>query len=134
MTAGMSILIPLTVSALTVAVFALLGGLFLSWRAIQRQAEGAAAAQMAGLADLLGAHTQQIESLLEQQAIARRIEGQQIAQNVETIQADVEWLAGEKMIEQAMSLVRDNLPLSQISQNTGLSHDTIRTLAQMRTH
>jgi uncharacterized protein YdbL (DUF1318 family) len=134
MTAGMSILIPLIVSALTVAVFALVGGLLLSWRAIQRQAEGVAAAQMAGMADLLGAQARQIETLLEQQAAARRIEGQQIAQNVETIQADVEWLAGEKMIEQAMTLVRDNLPLSQISQDTGLSHDTIRTLAQMRTH
>lgn len=134
MTAGMSILIPLIVSALTLGIVALTGALLLSWRAVQRQAEGNAAAQMAGLADLLGAQSKHIENLLEQQALARQVEGQQIAQNVETIQADLEWLAGEKMIEQAMALVRDNMPLSQISQNTGLSHDTIRTLAQFRTH
>jgi uncharacterized protein YdbL (DUF1318 family) len=134
MTAGMSLLFPVIVSALTLAVMALLGGMILSWRAIQRQAAGHAAAQMAHVADLLGAHKQQIESLLEHQAAERHVEGQQLAQNVETIQADIEWLAGEKMIEQAVSLVRDNMPLSQISQSTGLSHDTIRTLAQFRTH
>lgn len=134
MTSEMSILFPVMVTALVLAVLALSFGMLMSWRAMRRDANAQALSQNDGLAHLMGNHLAQIEAVLDRHAVERMTQHQKIAQDFETIQTDLEWLAGEKMIEQAISLVRENMPLSQISRETGLPHDTIRTIATFRPH
>lgn len=134
MTGSVSLFFPLMISALVLAVLALVFGMMLSWRKLQERADTHTRALMDSMDSRLTLHNAQLETLLEQHARSRQSAEEQMNQNVETIRADLEWLAGEKMIEEAMQLVRDNTPLTQISQETGLSKDTIRTLAAFRPH
>jgi hypothetical protein len=134
MTAPFPFFIPVLVTILALAMLGFGFGVLLSWRAAQRQAEANGKAILTGLEQILTTHLLHIKAMLDAQATQRSAETQAIAQNVESIQSDVEWLAGEKMIEQALQLVQDNMPLGQISQETGLTHDTIRTLATFRAH
>ncbi len=134
MTAPIPFLVPVLVTIMALAMLGFGFGVLLSWRAAQRQAEANGNAILKGLEQILTSHLLHIKAMIDAQAAQHRAEAQEIAQNMETIQSDLEWLAGEKMIEQAMQLVQDNMPLSQISQETGLTHDTIRTLAAFRTH
>ena len=134
MTAPMPLIFPILVSLLSVSILAMAYGMVLSWRALRRQNKADADVLLAGMERLVNRQSRQIEALIASHALEHAAETQILAQNVETIQSDIEWMAGEKMIEQAMTLVRGNAPLSQISRETGLTHETIRTLASFRTH
>jgi DNA-binding phage protein len=134
MTGPFPLFIPVLATIMALAMLGFGLGVVLSWRSAQRQAEATGKAILTGLEQILNAHLLHIKAMMDAQAAERSAESQEIAQNMETIQSDLEWLAGEKMIEQALQLVQENLPLSQISQETGLTHDTIRTLAAFRTH
>lgn len=64
-----------------------------------------------------------------QEAALGRLESQ-----VDAMRADLEWLAGERMIEQASAMVRRGLPAEKISEELGLSLDAARTIALFRSH
>lgn len=50
------------------------------------------------------------------------------------IRSEVEWLSGERMIDQAVNLARDGLEPSIISKETGLSLDDAATISRFRRH
>lgn len=50
------------------------------------------------------------------------------------LKADIEWLAGERMVEQAIALARTGLGPDEISLETGLSADAVRTISLFRRH
>lgn len=50
------------------------------------------------------------------------------------IRAEVEWLSGERMIDQAVNLARDGLDASFISRETGLTMDDAETISRFRRH
>jgi len=125
---------PTLISVMAIAIMALTTALLLSWRELKRLNHAQLDAVLDHLHEALHKNQTRTETLIMREAEARTAEQQEISRQVETIQSDVEWIAGEKMIEQVMSLVRDNLPVSQISRETGLSHEKITTLATFRTH
>ncbi|MCC5964950.1 MAG: hypothetical protein JJU24_02325 [Natronohydrobacter sp.] len=131
---GIPLIFPTLISVLVIAIMALAAGLMLSWRELRRQQRSDLEAALACLHGELSESQARTEALLLREAEARIAEHEEISRHVETIQSDVEWIAGEKMIEQVMTLVRENMPVSQISRETGLSHEKITTLATFRTH
>lgn len=50
------------------------------------------------------------------------------------IRAEVEWLSGERMIDQAINMARNGLEPSAISKETGLSLDDAATISRFRRH
>lgn len=50
------------------------------------------------------------------------------------LKSDVEWLAGERMIEQAIALAREGADPDSIGQELGLNRDTAATIALFRKH
>jgi hypothetical protein len=50
------------------------------------------------------------------------------------MRADLEWLTGERMIEQAIQMCRDGYSSREVSQETGLAPEAVRTLNMLRAH
>ena len=50
------------------------------------------------------------------------------------IRVEVEWLSGERMIDQAISMARDGVDPIGISRETGLSLDDAATISRFRRH
>lgn len=134
MAGNIPLVFPALISVMAIAIVALAAGLLLSWRELQRQNRSSLEATLDNLHVALNAGQARTEALLIREAEARTAEQLEMSRNVETIQSDVEWLAGERMIEQVMDLVRENIPVAQISRETGLSHEKITTLAAFRAH
>lgn len=134
MTASMPLIVPVLATVLVVAVLGFAIAMLLSWRSHVRQTEETGRAVLCGVQTLLGDHQRQVRTMLDAYEQQRTADSREISENMGTIQSDIEWLAGEKMIEQALRLVQENMPLSQISEETGLPQDTVRTLATFRPH
>jgi hypothetical protein len=57
-----------------------------------------------------------------------------LRQDISAIRADLEWLAGERMIEQAIQMCRDDVASDTIRSECGLSAEALRTIRLLRTH
>ena len=57
-----------------------------------------------------------------------------LSHSINTIASSVEWLAGERMIEQAIAMAQSGSPAESISEKMGLSLDDARTILQFRRH
>lgn len=57
-----------------------------------------------------------------------------LREDVSGLKSDVEWLAGERMIEQAIALAQTGSDPEEIGQELGLSRDTAATIAMFRKH
>lgn len=57
-----------------------------------------------------------------------------LRQDITAVKADIDWLTGERMIEQAITMAREGIPAEQISEDLGLSYDAAHTIAVMRRH
>ena len=55
-------------------------------------------------------------------------------EDLAAIRGDLEWLAGERMIEEAIALARTGTASEEIATETGLSADAIRTISAFRHH
>lgn len=53
---------------------------------------------------------------------------------ISSVKADLDWLTGERMIEQAILMARDGIPAEEISADLGLSQDAAQTISAMRRH
>jgi|GEM_PF-4277714 len=54
--------------------------------------------------------------------------------DIQHLKTDVEWLAGERMIEQAIQLAQSGLEPDDIGRELGLTRDTAHTIATFRKH
>lgn len=54
--------------------------------------------------------------------------------DIQHLKSDVEWLAGERMIEQAITLAQSGLEPDEIGRELGLTRDTAETIAAFRKH
>lgn len=57
-----------------------------------------------------------------------------LRQDLTCIKSDLEWLAGERMIEQAIALANSGTGPEEIGRELGLATDTARTIALFRKH
>lgn len=61
-----------------------------------------------------------------------RIEGMRL--EFTSVKSDIEWLTGERMIEQAVSMARDGMSAEDISADLGLSLEAAQTISVIRRH
>jgi len=54
--------------------------------------------------------------------------------DIQHLKTDVEWLAGERMIEQAIQMAQSGLEPDDIGRELGLTRDTAYTIATFRKH
>ncbi|MEZ5753719.1 MAG: hypothetical protein R3D90_02755 [Paracoccaceae bacterium] len=54
--------------------------------------------------------------------------------DLQHLKSDVEWLAGERMIEQAIQMAQTGLDPDDIGRELGLTRDTAETIATFRKH
>ena len=57
-----------------------------------------------------------------------------VREDLSGLNSDVEWLAGERMIEQAIALAQTGSDAEEIGQELGLSRDQAATIALFRKH
>ena len=148
MTIGtIAILLATLMAGVTLVVFGL-------WRSRQRPEEGGydvadlGAAPMAAFAPF-AEPTQ--DSAAVAAALAARVEGMIAEQarrqadvlsvalaglkaDIQHLKTDVEWLAGERMIEQAIQMPQSGLEPDDIGRELGLTRDTAQTIATFRKH
>ena len=54
--------------------------------------------------------------------------------DIQHLKSDVEWLAGERMIEQAIQLAQTGMDADDIGRDLGLTRETAETIAAFRKH
>lgn len=92
--------------------------------------------------DMSDAVAQKVAALLTDQerrlaeAVSGAVQGAMagLREDVSGLKSDVEWLAGERMIEQAIALAQTGSDPDEIGQELGLSRDTVETIAMFRKH
>lgn len=82
----------------------------------------------------MAAFVDAVESLLAAQEQRRQDDQTALRSDLAALRGDVEWLASERMIEQAIEMCREGTPTQDISDSLGLSNDAIRTIRLLRAH
>ena len=116
------------------AAAALLGAFVIAFYTLRvRKAQAAACSQTENM-DLIA----QIDERLA--GVANRIEAHQadlihrVHDDIRSLQSDMDWLAGERMIEEAIAMARTGQSASHISTELGLSVEDAETIARFRKH
>jgi hypothetical protein len=130
----MSLPILLVASAFAVGLVLLAAGVLLAWRDAMQRFGGKPVDLHSTLLPEIGRLIDRIETRLSAQERQRATDMEHLHQNIVQMRADVEWLAGERMIEQAIEMCRDGLSNDRISADLGLQPDAVRTLKLLRTH
>ena len=90
------------------------------------------------VADLAGVFAQRLEAIMTEQsqrqseALSDALAG--LKSDIQHLKSDVEWLAGERMIEQAITLAQTGLEADEIGRELGLSRETAETIRMFRRH
>lgn len=96
------------------------------------QAEAMAAPDLTP--ELAEALSQRIETLLGDHERRLTEAFASVRDDLSGLKSDVEWLAGERMIEQAIALAQTGSDPDEIGQELGLSRDAAATIAMFRKH
>lgn len=132
LTFSMPVLVVLT--ALIAGLALLLVGILMGWRDVIRQSATMRQDLLAQMSPELSAQTRHIQTLLTAHHDQRQTDDAAMRQDLSAIRADLEWLAGERMIEQALTMFRDGVSVKDVSAELGLSVETVRTLNLLRAH
>lgn len=121
----------------TVSVAALLAGAAILgtglWRWVQTSRAEKAKAEV-DLAELIRTGEQRIAALVATLDASHKARLEDMHQELTSVKSDLEWLTGERMIEQAVSMARDGMSAEEISADLGLSLDAAQTISVMRRH
>lgn len=124
----------LSVALTILAVFATGVALILAgWRS-RRVALAPAVVETAATPDPAEAISQRIEALLNDHERRLTEAFADVREDLSGLKTDVEWLAGERMIEQAIALAQTGSDPDVIGQELGLSRDQAATIAMFRKH
>ena len=125
---------PLSVALTILAVFTAGVALIIAgWRA-RRVAAATVVAEPAGMPDAAEAISQRIEALLNDHERRLTEAFADVREDLSGLKTDGEWLAGERMIEQAIALAQTGSDPDDIGQELGLSRDQAATIAMFRKH
>jgi hypothetical protein len=70
---------------------------------------------------------------LETRLAAQRDEGlSSVSADLAAIRAEVEWLGGERMIEEAVRMCREGIPARRVGEELGISADSMRVISLLR--
>ena len=123
----------------TVSVAALVAGAAILgtglWRWYQtNKAEKAKAKAEDDLATLIRTGEQRIAALVATLDASQQARLDGMRQELTSVKSDLEWLTGERMIEQAVSMARDGMSAEEISADLGLALEAAQTVSVMRRH
>lgn len=116
----------LLLTALCGGLIVALVGALLGWR-------NAVQAPVHNAQDVIAA-VARFEALLAQDQKLAQAARAALQQDLAAIRAEVEWLSGERMIEQALTMFRDGKTDRDVSTELGLPLDTVRSLNLLRAH
>lgn len=89
-------------------------------------------------AEMAGAFAARLDAILAEQtqrqseALSDALAG--LKSDIQHLKSDVEWLAGERMIEQAITLAQTGLEADEIGRELGLTRETAETIRMFRRH
>lgn len=130
----MSLPILFVTSAFAIGLILLSTGVLLAWRdSVQRRKTVQVELQPSLLPEI-GNIIERLESRISTHEHQRVNDMEHLRQNIAQMRADVEWLAGERMIEQAIEMCREGLTTERISQDLGMQPEDVRTLKLLRAH
>lgn len=132
----------LSAAAIILAIFmAGLALIIIGWRARRTAAEAhapeavpAAPEMPADPIDQVEAISQRVATLLQDHERRLTDAFSHVREDLSGLKSDVEWLAGERMIDQAIALAQTGSGVEEIGQELGLSRDQAATIALFRKH
>lgn len=130
----MSLPILLVTSAFAVGLILLSMGVLLAWRDAMQRRHAVPVETQPNLLPEIGNIIERLESRISTHEHQRANDMEHLRQNIAQMRADVEWLAGERMIEQAIEMCREGLTTERISQDLGMQPEDVRTLKLLRAH
>lgn len=133
MSPTLSILIIVSACAVAIGI-GLLAGAILAWRNTLLQFGNNPTELQARILPEIGAIVEQIDTRLATQEQHRTSDMEQLRQSVAHMRADMEWLVGERMIEQAIQMCRDGLSTDRISADLGLQPEAVKAIRLLRVH
>ncbi len=72
---------------------------------------------------------------LEARIAAQRDDGlSSVSADLAAIRAEVEWLGGERMIEEAVRMCREGIPARRVGEELGISAESMRVISLLRAH
>lgn len=120
------------VGALAAGLVAIAVGI---WRLVaQRQAAAANDGQDTRIADLIKEGEERLTAMVAMMDATQQVRLDNLKHEIATVKSDIDWLTGERMIEQAIMMARDGVPADEISADLGLSFDAAQTISVMRRH
>jgi hypothetical protein len=119
----------LSILALAGGLSALGLGLWRMWRAAQ-----APKAADERIADLIREGNERLGALMAMMDASTEARLDALRAELSSVKADLDWLTGERMIEQAIAMARDGVSAEEISADLGLSLDAAETVQAMRRH
>ncbi|NEX45265.1 hypothetical protein [Pseudotabrizicola algicola] len=134
MTFSLSLPLLLIISGFAAGLVFMTFGAVLAWRDASKRFGDNSVDVQSMLMPEIGTIIERIETRLSAQELQRCADMELLRQDLAHMRSDVEWLAGERMIEQAIQMCRDGLPTERISADLGLQPEAIRTLKLLRTH
>lgn len=139
MTLGTSALLLATLMAgITLVAYGLLRNRWREPEAVAEAGFGAGAETPDTATDLAVAFAQRLESIMAEQAVRQsEVISDALAglrTDIQHLKSDVEWLAGERMIEQAITLAQTGLEAEEIGRELGLTRETAETIRMFRRH
>lgn len=123
----------------TVSVAALLSGAAIlgtglwRWRQTAKATSAKAQAEV-DLANLIRSGEERIASLVASLDASQQARIEDMRHELTSVKSDLEWLTGERMIEQAVSMAREGMSAEQISADLGVSLDAAQTISVIRRH
>ncbi len=97
-------------------------------------ADDVALAETEGAAQVAAQVVAQVEGLLTAQTQAQADALADLKAEILGLKSDVEWLAGERMIEQAIALAKSGVEAEEIGRELGMSRDAAETIVAFRRH
>lgn len=85
-------------------------------------------------ADGVVAAIDQIERRVTVETRAQAVVIDQFRNDLAMLRGELYWLAGDQVLDQAVQMCRDGMPLDEIAVETGLPDDTLRALRMLRCH
>jgi uncharacterized membrane-anchored protein len=105
------------------------------WRVIAaRRTLGSEPQIAAEITNLIREGEERLTSMVAMMDAGNQANLASLRQELTTVKADVDWLTGEKMIEQAITMAREGIAAEEISADLGLSFDAAHTISVMRRH
>ncbi|ESW61943.1 MAG: hypothetical protein Q27BPR15_03720 [Rhodobacter sp. CACIA14H1] len=129
----------MTTGMIAALLATLLAGVSLLTLGLMRGRRRAVAASAAAEADTLAGPVAEelaarVEGLIAEQTRAQSDALAGLRADIQHLKSDVEWLAGERMIEQAIALAQSGVEPDDIGRELGLTREAAETITTFRKH